>query len=173
MNNIDSLIKARAAYRERLNDPLDRNIRFWSRVSIGTESECWKWNGCKNKQGYGSLRLDSKLKQAHRIALELTIGRLLLPEECACHKCDNPPCCNPSHLFVGTKKDNSVDASMKGRLGKSFGENQWCCKLTEDDVKEIRRRISTDPINGLASEFGVSRTALFKIVHRITWKHVV
>ena len=89
--------------------------RFWSRVSK-TET-CWIWTGSKSKSGYGLLNRESGSNMAHRISYELANGPI--PEKSlVCHKCDNPPCVNPTHLFTGTHKDNSQDMMSKHRVGR-------------------------------------------------------
>ena len=92
-------------------------VRFWAHVDIAGEDECWLWNGPKRRDGYGRFSYNGKQIQAHRMACWLTTkvypGKLLV-----CHKCDNPPCCNPNHLFVGSTRDNVLDAMRKGRWYK-------------------------------------------------------
>lgn len=92
---------------------------FWARVdrSAGPEA-CWPWLGASSGAGYGVVQKPGDRTQhgTHRIALVLRLGRDLAPGELACHHCDNPPCCNPDHLFPGSVADNARDASAKGRL---------------------------------------------------------
>lgn len=85
---------------------------FWSGVHKGKPDECWPWRGLKS--GYGGMKLWGQTYPAHRIAYELTYGAIPMTKF-ICHKCDNPPCCNPAHLFLGTHKNNSDDMAAKGR----------------------------------------------------------
>lgn len=92
----------------------DRTEVFWSRVDRRADDECWPWRGGKLKDGYGGFYLDGHTIGAHRAAWILTFGEIaqgLL----VCHTCDNPPCCNPHHLFLGTDGDNQRDSVAKGR----------------------------------------------------------
>ncbi|MEV5031595.1 HNH endonuclease [Sphingobium sp. LMC3-1-1.1] len=89
---------------------------FWSRVQIGGEDECWPWTGsCSSKDGRGFFSYHGN-RSAPRIALIISKGPPTDDEYFACHACDNPPCCNPKHLWWGTNQENSQDASVKGRL---------------------------------------------------------
>ena len=104
--------------------------------------------------------------KAHRLAFLYANGRW--PSGLCLHRCDNPPCCNPSHLFEGTSHDNTSDAQRKGRLMR--GERHWCARLTEADVKKI---LSDDrPQRMVAAEFGVTKTTIGCILSRKTWAHV-
>lgn len=91
--------------------------RFWSLVSVGPPDVCWEWLGYKTKKGYGQLPVMHPHRRAHRMAFELSGGRLK-PGEVVLHRCDNPPCCNPRHLFAGTQLDNVRDRQSKGRQAK-------------------------------------------------------
>lgn len=97
--------------------------RFWSRVTKSEESGCWEWTMAKAPTGYGILTLARVKRYAHRTAYELANGPI--PDGLfVCHHCDNPPCINPAHLFLGSQKDNMQDASRKGRSrgGVAFGD---------------------------------------------------
>jgi hypothetical protein len=87
--------------------------RFWSFVSMG--DECWCWTG-SNFRGYGEFWANGKKWKAHRFSYVLHSGNNNIQGLSVCHKCDNPPCINPDHLFLGTHKDNMADALSKGRL---------------------------------------------------------
>lgn len=99
------------------NAPNPVTERLWRRVQIGSSEQCWNWTGITNERGYGKINIGRLPKRAHRVAWEVTHGsvpdRLLV-----CHKCDNRLCCNPSHLFLGTAKDNMTDMVTKGRQRK-------------------------------------------------------
>ena len=144
--------------------------RFWEKVKkVG---ECWHWTGAKSETGYGLLaktkrdhpgRGKSKVFFAHRLSYELHNGPAAGMQ--VCHRCDNPICVNPVHLFLGTHADNMMDKTIKGRAAK---------KLTADDVRSIRTRYENSEASqrGLASEFGVSVTCIINVLKRKTFKHV-
>jgi len=95
--------------------------RFWARVNAdpghGPNGDCWLWMGPKDSNGYGRIGCDNKVMLTHRFALELVIGKI--PDRhFSCHKCDNPSCVRPDHLFCGTAADNSLDMVAKGRRGR-------------------------------------------------------
>src|SRR5947209_19812053 len=96
-------------------EPLD--VRFWRRVVVAGADDCWVWTGARSKSGYGRIGADRprRVLQAHRVAYELTNGVHLPPEDCVLHRCDNPPCCNPAHLFLGDRAVNNADMDAKGR----------------------------------------------------------
>ena len=99
--------------------------RFWLNVRIGDPDECWPWTRYTGGDGYGSTRFAGKSEWAHRVAWELATCRSA-DGMFVCHTCDNPPCCNPRHLVLGTREDNRQDAARKGRLIK------WICSRGHD-----------------------------------------
>lgn len=161
--------------------------RLWARVTKQSGDDgCWIFNG-GNVKGYGMIREPGKSgrhRRAHRVAYELTYGPItdgLL----VCHRCDNPPCVNPRHLFLGTATDNQRDASAKGRTAKgdrngsrlhpdtrARGERQHLAKLTSEQVVDIRRLAGEVSQRELARRFGVTRQAIKAVVRRDTWRHV-
>lgn len=89
--------------------------RLLSKVVVDNVTGCWNWNGGKGFGGYGKMKVDNKSQLTHRVAYRVFIGEI--PEDiCVCHKCDNPSCVNPDHLFLGTQSDNMKDAYKKGRV---------------------------------------------------------
>lgn len=150
--------------------------RFWSYVEKGPN--CWEWKGSKFTNRYGQFRVYTKKVKAHRFSWIINGG--FIPEGyCILHKCDNPPCVRPDHLFLGTNSDNTHDAIRKGRaaLGKNLkhycGENHPHSKLTEDLVRKIRRLHKEGKSKyGLARKYGIGETTVGQIVNRITWRHI-
>jgi hypothetical protein len=138
--------------------------RFWQKVRKGAPNECWMWTGTKNNK-----------RLAHRIAYELFIAPVQ-PGLCALHRCDNPACVNPAHLFLGTKKDNMQDCKAKGRTrnGVRLGTAHHFARFTPRLVRSIRRRVSAgETYRGLAREFGVSPSSIKAIWLRKNWAHVL
>lgn len=153
--------------------PKPREQTFWKRVSKPSPDECWEWQGGKTPDGYGSAGHKNKSVLAHRLAWELTNGPIPEGME-VCHKCDNPPCCNPDHLFLGTHADNIRDMFAKGRNNPRRGAANSNAKLTESQVKEIRSRYANKDGNTyeLAQEYGVSQVTISALIRRKTWGHV-
>jgi hypothetical protein len=148
-------------------DPVDR---FWNSVGIKVDNGCILWSAGVNEDNYGVFWNGRKLVGAHRVAYELMVGPIPTGL-CVLHRCDNPPCINPTHLFLGTNLDNIADKISKGRTVK--GEASVHAKLTEAKVLEIRRRrASGESLVSLAKEFGVAYPTICGVVYRKTWKHL-
>jgi hypothetical protein len=159
--------------------------RFWQKVDIGLENDCWHWQGCKNEKGYGVAGHQGKTKKAHRLAYELLVGTI--PDGmCLLHTCDNPSCCNPAHLRVGTRADNNADMREKGRarygssktprLGCAYkrGERHPQSKFDAETVRAIRadREVRGMSLSAIAKKHQCGITTVYKIVHRVTWFHI-
>lgn len=150
--------------------------RFWSHVSIGLPDECWEWQASK-KHGYGKTAIDNHSVSAHRLAYELTHGAIpngLL----ICHKCNNPPCCNPKHLYAGTYADNLQDSIKAGTaycLPPMYGQQNHKTKLTDESVRLIRNLYTNNnvPRKQLARQFGVSVSNIDAIVTHKTHTRVL
>ncbi len=144
--------------------------RFWSLVDKRSPAECWLWLSLRNETGYGRFAVStcrhSKRVFAHRLAWELVYGPT---ELCVLHRCDNPPCCNPLHLFVGTRADNAADMVAKGRCDHPKGERNARALLTEDDVLFIREVKGALFQRELASIFGVARSTISAAQRGETW----
>lgn len=150
--------------------------RFWAKVEIQSPDECWAWKAATDDKGYGRFHTEGKSGTclAHRMAYVLAKGPLL-PELDVLHSCDNPPCCNPNHLWSGTALDNVRDAVEKGRFltGRMPGSSNPKAKLTEADVIQIRQLKSAGRSQAsLAREYGLRESTLSQICQRKTWTHV-
>jgi hypothetical protein len=153
-------------YERKRSDPAKR---FWARVSIGRADACWEWTGPTNKKGYGSFRIEpkGKARNTSRIAWMFTHGD---PGTLwVLHKCDNPTCCNPGHLFLGTHQDNTDDMVAKDRQQR--GERHYSAKLTPQQAREIRRRrLAGESLKSLSLEFGIVIGAICNIAKGRSWK---
>jgi hypothetical protein len=138
---------------------------------------CWVWKGPITLYRYGRMSVgtppNKKEYQAHRLSWELHRGPI--PDGLyVCHHCDNPPCVNPDHLFLGTQSDNMCDASRKGRVrgGVKVGSANGNSKLTEFQAREIRDSWPAVSHRKLAEKHGVSRSLVRFITKGANWKHV-
>lgn len=151
----------------------DLAVRFWSKVRRGAPGECWPWTHATNEHGYGVMRptgaRSGPTLRAHRVALVLNgrdPGDLIVR-----HRCDNPPCCNPAHLLVGTMAQNSADMVERGRSAR--GERSGMAKLTDADVLEVRSLSAAGwKRKDVAARFGVSSPTITRIVKGEGWRHL-
>jgi hypothetical protein len=153
-----------------MNRPIPVNERFWKYVDVRGEDDCWEWTAYRNEDGYGKLRDGQSTTSTHRISWEIHFGEI--PEGMlVCHKCDNPPCCNPAHLFLGTYLDNSTDKINKGRDNHSSGENHPGAKLTWDKVRNIRKEYIPGKFGcrRLANKYGIDRSTVYDIISNKNW----
>jgi hypothetical protein len=153
--------------------PLTASI-FWSRKVV-TESGCWEWNGGRHRDGYGALTFNREYWLAHRLAWRLTHGEIPA-DVLVCHRCDNPPCINPAHLFIGTHADNMADMKAKRRRrDRGTGEANGRAVLSAADVEAIRALYGRNGRGGLtqlrlAERFGVRQTMISNVVRGLNWR---
>ena len=148
--------------------------RFWARVERG--DGCWEWRGTRRRDGYGQLMVNGKLIRAHRLAYELSVGPIP-PGLSVCHRCDNPPCVRPDHLWLGSRAENLADMTAKGRRRHFMGRPQagslnHNAKLTEDDIRVMRLMASQYTQRAIAERFGIGRANVSLIIRGKTWRHV-
>lgn len=150
---------------------------FWNRTD--RSGECWVWTGDKLPTGYGVVRwkgLPHRHTRVHRIAWELARGPI--PDGLwVLHRCDNPPCIRPDHLFLGTNADNMADMAAKGRWRPPavplLGERHPRSRLTDEAVRQIRaRRRAGEPLAVIARDFGIAQTTVSGIALGHAWRHV-
>ena len=166
---------------EGLSMPSSPVALFWAKVNRSNHDSCWIWQGAVSSNGYGTVSWDGKICGAHRVAAFLS-GIIRAPfwnssrteKTLVLHKCDNPLCCNPSHLFSGNFQDNSDDCKEKNRMVIKRGEDHHSAKLTNEIAERIRYSFAYDyaSVNDLARQYGVTNTAIAKIVYGETYKYV-
>lgn len=143
----------------------------WARVQRGGADDCWPWTGSVDRDGYGKMKVGA-LRRAHRIAFYAATGTDPTGYF-ICHTCDNPPCCNPAHLYRGTALDNNRDIHRRGRWCDRKGARHPLAKLSEADVLAIRRlRAEGVLVRSIAQQFGVASSTISLVVSRSRWSHV-
>lgn len=151
--------------------------RFWEKVQKGEIGACWIWLGkslprratANRPEAYGVFKSGNKSYLAHRVAYLLAYGRN--PNQFVLHRCDNPTCCNPSHLYEGSHADNMRDRRLRGHIASHAGELHGQSKLTVTNVLRIRKlRKQGASTKYLASEFNVSKSLIVQILSGHLWK---
>jgi hypothetical protein len=145
---------------------------FWKKVNILTEDECWEWMG-RMVGGYGAFDYMGKGKLAHRLSFQFTYNCDIGGEDVT-HICNNPKCCNPKHLKLGTHKENMEYMVKCGRSFHPYGELSNNSKLTSADVIEIRRLSEVNHLSNMVISklYNITRENIWNIVTRKTWRHI-
>lgn len=152
----------------------ETEVRFWHKVRLdrGNGLGCWEWVGAQDEKGYGSFRIGESTYKAHRIAWMLMYGD---PEDCVLHRCDNPPCVRPTHLFAGSVADNNRDRALKGRSAQApttVGVECNFAKLNDDAIREIRAIGYSESQEIVGARYGVTGSTICNIRRGRAWKHV-
>lgn len=150
---------------------------FWKRVNK-TET-CWLWTGakCPSRRsqpiGYGKLQVNKNPVRhiyAHRLSWMIHFGSISKGKK-VLHRCDNPPCVNPAHLFLGTQVDNMKDCKQKGR--NASGARHGRTRITDKEVLDIRRRVADgESTRSVARLYGMGKSTIWQISARINWRHI-
>lgn len=162
-------------------NPTWRDVkRFWAHVAKAPDNECWCWQSAVNGDSYGLISINGRAVLTHRLAWIIANGEIPYGLQ-VLHHCDNPPCCNPSHLWTGTHEDNHRDKIEKGRhahganhaLNVSHGENHYMAVLTVEKVTDIKARWRKgERAADIAKAHAVSLSCVKGVVYRQSWKHV-
>lgn len=159
-------------------DDIDHNLiqRFWSYVD--KTKDCWNWTSGLFRGGYGQFRVGKKKVKAHRFSWIIN-GGFIPRNYIILHKCDNPCCVKPTHLFLGTHKANAIDRGKKGRaalnnLQAKRGEENGSSKLDTATVKAVRhlREYYGYSFKLLSIAFSISQSQIANIIHRRSWRHI-
>ncbi len=145
---------------------------FWSKIDIRGPDECWPCK-CWRLKGYGQIRFGNRNLRTHRLAWEFHNKKEAPKEMLVCHKCDNPPCCNPKHLYLGTSMQNVEDKINRNRMPNLKGEKNGRAKLTESDVIEIKNQlILGDSCLEISNKFNVKSGHIRAIRNGHRWPHI-
>ena len=143
--------------------------RFWSKIDIKNDNECWDYKGGKQHFGYGQFWFEGKTIGAHKFSYQLHHGSI--PKDmCVCHSCDNPTCVNPKHLWLGTKGENNKDRSNKKRSADRKGELCPTVKLKE--YQAIAIKYSNKKNFLLAKQYNISQQTVCDIKKGKRWRHI-
>lgn len=159
----------------RLGDDRLSEYRLWERVSIGAADDCWEWQGARQSGAwrYGRISFGGREWRTHRLAWEATHGANVPAGMVVRHTCDNPPCCNPNHLVLGTFADNTADMLERGRQGDTarHGEDNGAARLTTQDVRDMRQdRTRGLTYADLGRKYRISKGHAHRVVNHANWK---
>ena len=156
--------------------------RFWKKIN--KTKDCWIWKEGCFINGYGQFRVGTKKMKAHRVVFMMINGEIP-KNKIICHKCDNPKCVNPQHLFLGTHKDNALDSKNKGRRAfglrhgtytkphtRCKGEKNGSAKLTKENVIAIRLQHKNTSVDVLSKNFKISKSQIRNIINYRAWRHI-
>lgn len=146
--------------------------RLWARINVRSGGGCWEYSGFQSASGHCQFKMPTRSAGAHRAAYESTHGPI---EDgwLVLHKCDNPPCCRPDHLYLGDAKQNAKDREDRGRGNRRIGENHGRAKLTLADVKEIRKVQDYESPASIAKRYPVGEKNIKRIIFGQTWKAAI
>lgn len=150
---------------------LNEQERFWDKVDIKRMDEgCWLWKGRPSTKGYGRFSFRRNAYKAHRVAYFLAYG-CIVDDLLVLHRCDVRLCCNPAHLYQGDAKQNTADSVRRGHHTRMYGEQNGKAKLTEKEVRLIRKRYRRGGITqkSLARYYGVGETTIYYICKGQRW----
>jgi len=151
--------------------------RFWEKV-VERPNGCWEWTAGRNPSGYGIFTVTISAYRthtflAHRFAFEISTATEIPHNTFVCHHCDNPPCVNPAHLFLGDRKANARDMVAKGREARGDNGRHGIAKLTPVAVISIRESYASGQrLRALTRQYGVSARTLLSLVRGETWRRV-
>lgn len=153
----------------------EKNIQRFKSKLIVKPSGCWEYSGAKDADGYGMFWFDGKTKGAHQFSARYLAGYQINSGDQVCHTCDNPACCNPAHLFIGSTQDNTADRQRKNRTAR--GSQVGTSVYDEETIKNIKNAYKTRPhyrgiIKDLSEEFNVSYNVVWYACKRNSWSHV-
>lgn len=154
---------------------IDDQERFWSKVDRGGPDECWEWTAVRHPSGYGKIKVNGKFEYAHRVAWALENNPP--GDDFTLHKCDNPPCVNPAHLYLGDKSDNMRDLWERGDPPiptppeTPSGTDNPAAKLNYNLAEEIRERYESESISQaeLGQKYGVCQQTVGRVVRGEEW----
>lgn len=152
--------------------PTPTTDRFWEKVAKG--KDCWLWTGAHTAAGYGVMFSGGRMELAHRLGWTIAHGTVP-PRMYVLHRCDNPQCVRPDHLFLGTPRDNTLDMVAKGRHGTLRGERHQAAKITEAQAAEIKDRVlrKGERQVDICREMGLRQSMVSAIVNGRNWRHVI
>lgn len=148
--------------------------RFWSKIDFGDPDDCWLWTAARDGDGYGMIWDRDHHERSHRVMMILLHGPLG-DADLVLHHCDNPRCVNPLHLYIGDHADNTRDRMVRSgwQPPDNTGSKNGQAKLTEDEVRQIKRRLATDGSQrSIAEDYGVDPSTISNINRCAYWTHV-